>query len=282
VKVLIVGGTSTLGRVLKPVLSEFAEVITAGRTGCDVYLDLSDPIEKIELPQGIDVVVNTAAHFGGKDFEDMFEATRVNVLGALKLSQACFKSNVRHLVHISSINANLGNASDYYGMYALSKKQSDEVVQLFCSSFHLPCSILRPSQLYGNEDAFRKHQLFLYNAVDRAARNENITIYGAKDALRNYIHIDDFTEIISLVVKNRVEGLFTCTSTINVSLTQIANAAIDAFCSISKVIFLRDMESIQDNVFPYDDSLYQKIKYFPQISIEEGMKRIAAFRLSRS
>ena len=68
-RILIIGGTSSLAFALMPVLSEFAEVITAGRTGCDVYFDLSDSVEEMVLPKDIDVVINTASSFGGKSFE---------------------------------------------------------------------------------------------------------------------------------------------------------------------------------------------------------------------
>lgn len=280
-KILIVGGTSSLALALKPVLSEFAEVITAGRTGCDVYLDLSDPVEKMVLPKSIDVVINTAANFGGGDYENIYLAEKINVLGTLKLCQICLTAKVQHFIHISSTSAYLGTTSDYYGIYAVSKRQSDEVAQLFCSSFKLPCTILRPSQLYGNEDTFRKHQPFLYTAIDNAEKNKDITIYGNNDALRNYIHIDDFTKLISLVIENRVEGLYSCTNYIDVSLSKIANYAIAAFSSASRLIYLKDMGNIQDNIFPYSDSLYNKVNYFPLIFIKEGVKRIAAYRLSK-
>lgn len=281
-KILIVGGTSSLAYVLKPVLSEFAEVITAGRVGCDVHLDLRDPIEKFEIPKDTNVVINTVAHFGGKNYEQMYLAEYVNVLGVLKLCQACVKKKVRHFVSISSIYACLEKTSDYYSIYALSKKQADEVVQLFCSSFNLLYTILRPSQLYGNEDIFRKHQPFLYTAIDKAEEGEDINIYGSNDAIRNYIHINDFTKIISLVIKEEIYGLYSCTNIVDISLSKVANAAIDAFRSTGRVIFLKDMENIQDNVFPYDDSLYKKLNYFPQISIEEGVKGIAFHRLLKS
>ena len=99
-RILIVGGASSLAQALKPVLSEFAEVITAGRAGCDVHLDLSDPLEKIELPKDIDVVINAAASFGGKSFEEMLHTESVNVLGVLKLCQSCTKAQIKQLVLI--------------------------------------------------------------------------------------------------------------------------------------------------------------------------------------
>jgi UDP-glucose 4-epimerase len=281
-RILIVGGTSSLAQALKPALSEFFEVITAGRTGCDVHLDLSDPVEKIELLPDIDAVINTAAHFGGKQYEEMYLAESINVMGALKLCQACSKAKIRHMIHISSMSACLDPTSDYFGIYALSKRQSDEVVQLFCSSFNLPFTILRPSQLFGNEDHYRKHQPFLYGAIDKAERSEDIAIYGAHDALRNYIHICDFTRILRAVLAERVEGLYACTSPTDVSLSQVANAALHAFGSAGRVIFLKEMRSIRDNIFPFDDSLYKKIGYFPQISLDEGVRKIAAYRLSKT
>lgn len=277
-RILIVGGTSSLAQALKPVLSKFSEVITAGRTGCDVHLDLGDTVEKMELPNNIDVVINTAAHFGGTDYEHLYLAESVNVLGALKLCQACTKAKVRHMVHISSTSAYLGATSNYFGIYALSKRHSDEVVQLCCSSFNLSYTILRPSQLYGNEDSFRKHRPFLYVAIDKAEINENISIFGTNDALRNYIHIDDFAEIISQVLRKRITGLYSCTNQIDVSLSDVAHAVIDAFHSKSKVIYLNKLADVQDNVFPYDDSLFKKINYYPQISLEDGVKRIATYR----
>jgi hypothetical protein len=50
--------------MLMPVLSVYADVVTAGRSGCDMCLNLSDPIDEILIPDGIDVVINTASHFG--------------------------------------------------------------------------------------------------------------------------------------------------------------------------------------------------------------------------
>jgi hypothetical protein len=70
-KLLLAGGNSTLARALRPVLAPFAEVITAGRSGCDVALDLAWPAERFELPSGLDAVIHLGASFGGQDFEAM-------------------------------------------------------------------------------------------------------------------------------------------------------------------------------------------------------------------
>ncbi|CAG0976456.1 hypothetical protein ANRL2_02060 [Anaerolineae bacterium] len=281
-KILLVGGHSSLAGVLHPVLSSFAEVLTAGRSGCDVDLDLSWPVEKFCFPQGIDVVVNTVAHFGGNDFDAIIAAETVNVLGGLKLCCAARKAGARHFVNISSTSAFLDRCSAYYGIYALSKRHADEVLQLYCARENLLCTILRPSQLYGELDSFRRHQPFLYNAVDKAMCNEDVVIFGSRDALRNYLYAGDFCKVIASVIGERIEGVYSCTSPTDNGLLEVANAAIKAAASSSLVVFNGAMNDIPDNVFPYDDTLYRKIGVYPTIGLEEGIRRLVADRLVKS
>jgi len=88
-RILIVGGNSTLARALIPVLAQFAEVITAGRSGCDVRIDLSNDIDARQMPRDIDVLVNAAASFGTTDAASIYQTEQTNVLGALRLCQLC-------------------------------------------------------------------------------------------------------------------------------------------------------------------------------------------------
>lgn len=267
-----------MAHALMPVLAEFAEVITAGRTGCNVHLDLSDPVKNIELPQDIDVVINTAANFGGNGFEEMLQAETVNVLGVLKICQACAQAQIKQLVLISSIYACLDTSSPFYNFYTLSKKHSDEVAQLYSSIVGLPLTILRPSQFYGVGETFRKHQPFLFTIIDKAMNNEDILIYGSNDAQRNFIHVEDVAKIIASVIKLKIEGIYTCMNNENISYSEVAVAAIEAFGSKSSIKFMKEQPDIPDNIFELDDSLFRLINYYPQISISLGMKKEAAYR----
>ena len=277
-KILLVGGSSSLAQVLHPVLSEFAEVITAGRSGCDLSLDLTESIKSFQVPMGVDTVILLAANFGGSDFTSMMNAEEVNVLGALKLAYVCHRAGVGQLVQISSIFAGLGETSPFYSIYSLSKRHSEELLQLYCRSVGLPLAILRPSQLYGEVDSFRHHQPFLYAMLDRAQNGEDIVLYGHNDALRNFIHVIDVAEIIARVVQQRIEGLYECAGLSNIRFSEIAAAAVTAFDSSSIIRFDRDKQDISDNAFSMDDRLYRCIGYFPQISLAKGFAREAARR----
>lgn len=278
-RVLVVGGTSSLAKVLIPALKEIGEVLTAGRKGCDLTIDLAETGERFSLPLGIDVVVHTAAHFGGNTPEEVLEAENVNVLGTLRLCEASLQSGVKHFILISSIYAMLEQTSDYYSIYSVTKRHAEEASLFLCSRNDLPLTILRPAQLYGNTDDFGKHQPFLYAIAGKAQRGEDIFLNGRNDALRNFLHVDDLVQIILRVIERNVTGVYSCLFPENTSISKISRSAISAFDSVAKIIFLADKEDIKSNVFPIEDTLYQKIKFFPTVDIESGMKLIAKNRI---
>jgi nucleoside-diphosphate-sugar epimerase len=277
-KIMLVGGHSSLAQVLRQALISFAEVLTAGRGNCDVELDMCWPSERFILPAGIDTVINLTAHFGGRNFDDMLSVEEVNVLGVLKLAHACSRYGVSQLVQISSIFAGLDEQSSFYGSYSLSKRHSEELVSLYCRNTSLPLVVLRPSQIYGESESFRCHQPFLYEILDRAQRGENITIYGGNDAQRNYIHAVDVAEIIARVVKRRIEGRHDCASLVNVRYSEVAKRSVDVFNSSSAILFDPTKPDIPDNAVVVNKELYEMIDYYPQISLEQGLARIAANR----
>jgi nucleoside-diphosphate-sugar epimerase len=274
-KVVIVGGTSSLGSNLRTVLAESCEVITAGRTNCDLALDLTWPLERIVLPNDIDVIVHTAAHFGGKTAADIVEAEHVNVLGTLKLCQAAVGAKARHFILISSIFASLKEDSEHHSIYALSKRHAEDVARFVCATHSLPLTVLQPSQIYGAGPRFRARQPFLHAMMDKAKKGEDILLYGTRDPRRNFIYIDDLTAVISRVIDARIVGTYSCQHPSNVTYSQIAKAAFEAFGTRGSVSFLRDKPDIPDNVFAADDALYEAIGFRPSTTIEDGLRRIA-------
>ena len=237
-KVVIVGGNSSVGSALKAALSASCEVITAGRTNCEIALDLTWPLERFLLPVDVDVIIHTAAHFGGATAADILEAEDVNVLGTLKLCQAAVSSKARHFVLISSIFASLREDSEHYSVYALSKRHAEDVARFVCRSYSLPLAVLRPSQIYGAGPRFRAHQPFLHMMIDKARKGEDIVLYGTHDPRRNFIYIDDLTAVISKVVGTGIVGTYSCQHPCDVTYSQIAKAAFQAFDTRGNVRFL--------------------------------------------
>ena len=272
-KIVIIGGTSSLGLALLKHLSVEHVVLTAGRTNCDIFIDLRQNIEKFDLPKDIDVLVHTAASFGGNPGLEIEDMLQINTLGTLKILKSASNSNVKHFILISSIFALLKPYSPFYNAYSISKRYAEEISNYYIStnSTGMTLTTLRPSQIYGFTDVFRKHQPFFYSIIDNVEKSKDIVIYGSNDPKRNYIHINDLVCVIERVIQFMPTGTFNCAYPEDISYSQVVAAAKKAFKSNSEIKFILDREDIKDNIFEKDITLYELINYYPRISILEGI-----------
>jgi nucleoside-diphosphate-sugar epimerase len=276
--VLIVGQTSVVGRSIGRELESTHLVSYAGRAGGEVQLDLADPEDINEIAESFDVLVHCAADFGGSSYEEIKQAAQVNVIGALKICELARRAGVSRVVIVSSVSAHYQLGDPHFGIYSLSKRQGDEMAAYYCAKEGLPLTILRPSQIYDTESQCRQHQGLFYSIVDKAEIGEDITFYGSNNALRNLIHLDDFSEIVRLVIEREVDGIFDATAPSSTTLGELANIAYEVFGNGGKAHFNEVYPDVAD--LPHRDSseLYEIIGHWPSISLIEGIDQISCFR----
>ncbi|MGA2876170.1 MAG: NAD(P)-dependent oxidoreductase [Nitrososphaerales archaeon] len=274
-RILVIGANSALAQDAIPVLAQNNTLVTAGKSGCDLYCDVT---EVVHVPNSIDVVINFSATFGGSDDAEMMEAQQTNSTGTLNICMAANRASVSHVVLLSSLSAVIDKASPYHSIYAITKRHADELATFYCDLHTIPLTILRPSQIYGDADSFKEHQPLFYEIIDRAQNGEDISIYGAHDALRNYMHCADLSQVLKRVIEKRVEGIYPCAYPSDITYSQIARIAQKTFMKGGKVRFLKNKPNIPDNVFHFDSSLYERIGYQPRVSVEAGIRRVKRHR----
>src|SRR5713101_3417978 len=98
---------SAVASYLLPVLVKQHDVLTMGRSGCDIVLDVTQEKSCLTIPLGTDVIVHLAAAFAGNTDESILETVETNALGSLKSCMAAFDAGVRHFILISSIYTQL-------------------------------------------------------------------------------------------------------------------------------------------------------------------------------
>ncbi len=275
---LLFGGRSSLAQHLIPLLMTHSNVLTAGRMDCDIKADLTTPLDFSLFPRKLDAITLTAASFGGNELSHMVNAVEVNVAGTLKVCDLARVTNCSLLTIISTSFVSLAQNSPFYSIYALSKKHCEEVAQWYCQKYNIPLLIIRPSQIYGAGDSFKKHQPFFFSILDKVANTEDVTLYGHHDPKRNYIHVEDVASAINRAVKQKLTGLYACVAPASTSYGQVTKTAIKVFNSSSKLIFLKNKPNIPDNECEIETELYEALNWFPAISLEDGIRRIAQSR----
>lgn len=275
-RILIIGGNSSVSRYLSPLFSEDYEVITIGRRDCDINLDPNKSLAD-QLPDHIDIVIHTAAAFGRATDEEIYETEKYNVLDTMDLCFQLKKMNVKHFIFISSIFVHLEETSPLYSIYNISKQHAEEIIKYCLKRDEIPYTILRPSQLYGNDSSFVKHHPFLYQIIEMASKGQKISLFGNHGGSANYLHIKDFTETIYRVVKNEVFGVYDCITKTPNTYLEIASYVYELTNNTVDIEFIKDRKE-SGQAFTFYDTIYKKINFFPKMSIKDGLSEILNIR----
>lgn len=182
---------------------------------------------------------------------------------------------VSHLIYLSSISIYTIQNEGCNDIYSLSKLHGEQVINFYSKKSQLSLLVLRLTQIYDSMGHCQRHQPFLYTIINKAAKNESVLLYGQKDPVRNYLHVDDLSEIIYRAITIKLTGTFDCVFPDFLSLSQIVNMTYEIYQIQRKAEFDDTKENIKD--FPIsecDDSIYKKIQFFPRISLREGIQAI--------
>ncbi|NNE13479.1 MAG: NAD(P)-dependent oxidoreductase [Saprospiraceae bacterium] len=271
-RILIIGGNSSVSRYLRPLLSEVYEVVTVGRRDCDINLDSNKSLAD-QLPDHADIVIHTAAAFGRATAEEIYETEKYNVLDTMDLCFQLKRMNVKHFIFISSIFVHLEETSPLYSIYNISKQHAEDIIKYCLKRDEVPYTILRPSQLYGNDPSFIKHHPFLYQIIELASKGQKISLFGKHGGRANYLHIKDFAEVIYRVVKNGVIGVYDCTTITPNTYLEIARNVFELTNNDVAIEFVKDRKE-SGQAFTYDDTIYKSVDYYPKFAIKDGLSEI--------
>lgn len=266
--ILLVGSNSAVGIDFIKESNKIYNITTMSRSNADIIFDLKDDINEIKPLKNIDTIIHMAAIVKSENELDFVD---VNVKGTLKICMLAKKNNIKNIVLISSIYATYEENNKFFSYYSLTKKHSEHLAKLYCKQNHINLSLIRPSPIYGNNELFAMNQPLLYNFIKKSKNNEDITIYGSNDALRNYIHVNDLIFAINYVIENSIFGEFEVVNNKNYKLSEIASIIIETYNSKSQIKFKVDEDDILDNLIFAGNDLFTNINDKAYIGIEEGM-----------
>lgn len=268
-KIIIVGENSMLGKAIGDELSLSNIVLYAGRTlTADIKVDLKD--DTVSYSENCDVIIHCAASFkGDKSLEEIRENEQTNSLGTLTVAKLALQTGCKHFINISTIFSINPTTS-----YGLSKKHGDENLQYICELNNIKYTSILPSQIYDGKGISQKHQPLFYFLIKKASLGEDIILYGKEDPVRNFIFLSDVVQVVKRVVDNAIEGRFPCISLQSYPLSKLVEIIVTTLGSSSKIKWDTSKPSILSYEIPNNFSLYKLIGYYPETSLETGIKEI--------
>lgn len=140
-----------------------------------------------QLMQGHDAVINLVAILHGN--AKAFETAHVQL--PKRIAQACHEANVQRLIHVSALGADEQGPS----LYQRSKARGEQVLQEAAQRHDLALTMLRPSVIFGADDAFM-------NLFARLQKIFPFMPLAGADAKFQPVWVGDVAQAIAFVLKN--------------------------------------------------------------------------------
>lgn len=212
-RILVTGGSGFIGgRLIDLLQSKGHEIICLDKKKPNqdtpyIICDISQK-EVLEKDYGtVDFIFHIAAQSGGyyslaKPYDDALW----NVVGTMHMVKLAQKLKVKKFVYTSSMavygnreNALEDSQPNPISFYGTSKLSAEFYTKLVYEHSQIPFTIFRLFATYGaGQDLSNKHQGILSIYLDMALNGDVISITGAKDRVRELVHVNDVLSALML------------------------------------------------------------------------------------
>jgi dTDP-glucose 4,6-dehydratase len=241
--------------------------------------DICDAGLLADLLPGHDVVVNFAAETHvDRSISGAADFVVTNVLGAQTLFDACLRTGVDRVVHVSTDEVYgsipVGSWTEDHILepnspYAAAKAGGDLIARAYARTHGLDISVTRCTNNYGPYQFPEKViPLFVTNLLDGAT----VPLYGDGLNVRDWLHVDDHCRGIQLVLEQGQAGEFyNIGGGIELTNRELTQRLLDAMgVGWERVQQVTDRLG-HDRRYSLDDAKLRGLGYEPRTSFAEGL-----------
>ena len=267
-----------------------------------IKLNLEDVngLESLFKRENFDLVVNLAGFANVRYSIDHPEPyVTSNILGFLRLLQACKINSTKHLIFASTstvqgLNEQMPTSTSFptdhpTNMYSASKKMNELMSHTYSHLFGLPVTGMRFYTVYG---PWGRPDMAIFKFTKAILEGQPIDVYGHGEMSRDFTYIDDIIAGINLLITNPPvpNPDWKGTSPISGSSSapyQIFNIGCGEPCSLMNYIYAIEEACGKTAVLNYlpmqagdlertwadIEPMKQRFDYRPQVMVQEGVRR---------
>ncbi|MBX9703306.1 MAG: NAD-dependent epimerase/dehydratase family protein, partial [Silvanigrellaceae bacterium] len=193
-KAVVFGGSGFLGSHVSDELSARGYKVIVFDKKKSPYLKsnqemiVGDILNKDDIQkacENADYIYNFAGIADINQAKDLPAATiELNIVGNHNILEVALRNGIKRFIFASSVYI----YSESGSFYSVSKQTSEKIVELYYERYKLPFTILRYGSLYGKRADNRNT---IYNFIESALKNNEISYNGTGNELREYIHVVD-------------------------------------------------------------------------------------------
>ena len=293
--ILVTGGTGFIGSKLATKLYSLGhQVIITGTESeqtCSFTHFIGNDLQSLYDFKQIDYCFHQAAHNDTTDTNEkyMYES---NCLWSKKLFTILKKLNCKKIVYASSasVYGDLPSPHDEnmetkpLNVYASSKNILEIIADDFGKKNDICMIGLRYFNVYGcNESHKKKRASMIYQLCSQALEHGLCTLFKWGLQTRDWVSVHDVVNCNLLCLNYSENDIFNVGSGVSVSMNDIVKT-IKIYINKNVNINYIDnphLDKYQNNTLANIQKAQIKLKYHPQVNIEDGIKEILDFKLAK-
>ena len=288
-RILITGGTSTVGKHLKDIMPD---AIYVGSKDCDLT-DIT-AVRWLISSYVPDVVVHLAAKVGGiqDNIAKPAEYFDDNILMNTNIVKVCRECEVKRFIGILSTCIYPDKVSEYpmkeelmfegpptptNFSYGYAKRALAVQIEAYNKQYGTKYNYITPCNLYSEYDDFEndKKMHFITALLKKIKTSDNqLNLLGTGKPLRQFMYAGDLARIIKLTIENDITESFNIAYPDNQSINELAEKAL---ASLDKNHYISYDRPELDGQYRKDVSINKMLSLFPEFEFtpyEEGIKKV--------
>ena len=134
--------------------------------------------------------------------------------------------------------------------------------------------ILRLGNVYGGGQPIGRGQGVIAEWCNNVRNNNIVPVYGSLENFRDYIHIDDVTVAIKLMVTDTpIRGIYNLSSGLPSTLGNLISIFKDVANEKIEFVYSNNRNTDRNGYYLSIDKLQSSIDWFPQVNLRDGIVR---------
>jgi UDP-glucose 4-epimerase len=213
--------------------------------------------------------------------EDSGYSVSTNILGTYNIFACARELGIRKVLftssrevygEVQSLPVDEDRSRNPKNTYGMTKAAGELYSEEFCRS-GLNITTLRLANVYGSGDSGRVIPLF----VERALRNEDLTVFG-QGKLLDFVHVDDVVAaLVSAGVSNRAPQVYNIGSGIGTALEDLARHIVALTGSSSSIRYGQTRAIEVDRYISNTERARRELDFRCMISLTDGLNRVIEY-----